>query len=389
MDYYKESLRLHYEWKGKLETKVRAKASNREELSLAYTPGVAAACLEIQKDIDKSYQLTRRWNTVAVITDGTAVLGLGDIGPEAGMPVMEGKCLLFKEFADIDAIPLCVRSKDTDEIVNAVSLLAGSFGGINLEDIAAPRCFEIERRLKERCDIPVFHDDQHGTAVVVLAAVMNALKCVGKKLGDCTVAISGAGSAGSAIAKLLHAGGAGDIIMSDRQGIICKGQELSTAFEELADFTNSGRRTGTLADAMKGADVFIGVSAGGIVSPEMVASMAKDAVVMAMANPTPEIMPDEALSAGAAVVGTGRSDYPNQINNVLAFPGIFRGALDVRASDINESMKLAAAKAIAGLVSESELSTEYIIPEAFDPRVGKAVAAAVAEAARNSKVARI
>lgn len=389
MDYYKESLRLHYEWKGKLETKARVKASNREELSLAYTPGVAAACLEIQKDIDKSYQLTRRWNTVAVITDGTAVLGLGDIGPEAGMPVMEGKCLLFKEFADIDAIPLCVRSKDTDEIVNAVSLLAGSFGGINLEDIAAPRCFEIERRLKERCDIPVFHDDQHGTAVVVLAAVMNALKCVGKKLGDCTVAISGAGSAGSAIAKLLHAGGAGDIIMSDRQGIICKGQELSTAFEELADFTNSGRRTGTLADAMKGADVFIGVSAGGIVSPEMVASMAKDAVVMAMANPTPEIMPDEALRAGAAVVGTGRSDYPNQINNVLAFPGIFRGALDVRASDINESMKLAAAKAIAGLVSESELSTEYIIPEAFDPRVGKAVAAAVAEAARNSKVARI
>ena len=389
MDYYKESLRLHYEWKGKLETKARAKVSNREELSLAYTPGVAAACLEIQKDIDKSYQLTRRWNTVAVITDGTAVLGLGDIGPEAGMPVMEGKCLLFKEFADIDAIPLCVRSKDADEIVNAVSLLAGSFGGINLEDIAAPRCFEIERRLKERCDIPVFHDDQHGTAVVVLAAVMNALKCVGKKLGDCTVAISGAGSAGSAIAKLLHAGGAGDIIMSDRQGIICKGQELSTAFEELADFTNSGRRTGTLADAMKGADVFIGVSAGGIVSPEMVASMAKDAVVMAMANPTPEIMPDEALRAGAAVVGTGRSDYPNQINNVLAFPGIFRGALDVRASDINESMKLAAAKAIAGLVSESELSTEYIIPEAFDPRVGKAVAAAVAEAARNSKVARI
>lgn len=389
MDYYKESLRLHYEWKGKLETKARAKASNREELSLAYTPGVAAACLEIQKDIDKSYQLTRRWNTVAVITDGTAVLGLGDIGPEAGMPVMEGKCLLFKEFADIDAIPLCVRSKDTDEIVNAVSLFAGSFGGINLEDIAAPRCFEIERRLKERCDIPVFHDDQHGTAVVVLAAVMNALKCVGKKLGDCTVVISGAGSAGSAIAKLLHAGGAGDIIMSDRQGIICKGQELSAAFEELADFTNSGRRTGTLADAMKGADVFIGVSAGGIVSPEMVASMAKDAVVMAMANPTPEIMPDEALRAGAAVVGTGRSDYPNQINNVLAFPGIFRGALDVRASDINESMKLAAAKAIAGLVSESELSTEYIIPEAFDPRVGKAVAAAVAEAARNSKVARI
>lgn len=389
MDYLSESLKLHYELRGKLEIQPRAGVSNKDELSLAYTPGVAAACLEIKDDVSKSYDLTRRWNTVAVVTDGTAVLGLGDIGPEAGMPVMEGKCLLFKEFADIDAIPLCVRSKDTDEIVNAVSLFAGSFGGINLEDIAAPRCFEIERRLKERCDIPVFHDDQHGTAVVVLAAVMNALKCVGKKLGDCTVAISGAGSAGSAIAKLLHAGGAGDIIMSDRQGIICKGQELSTAFEELADFTNSGRRTGTLADAMKGADVFIGVSAGGIVSPEMVASMAKDAVVMAMANPTPEIMPDEALSAGAAVVGTGRSDYPNQINNVLAFPGIFRGALDVRASDINESMKLAAAKAIAGLVSESELSTEYIIPEAFDPRVGKAVAAAVAEAARNSKVARI
>lgn len=389
MDYAKESLRLHEQWGGKIEVNTRVPVSTKDDLSLAYTPGVAQPCLEIQRDPDKSYTLTRRHNLCAVITDGSAVLGLGDIGPEAGMPVMEGKCLLFKEFADIDAIPLCVRSKDADEIVNAVSLFAGSFGGINLEDIAAPRCFEIERRLKERCDIPVFHDDQHGTAVVVLAAVMNALKCVGKKLGDCTVVISGAGSAGSAIAKLLHAGGAGDIIMSDRQGIICKGQELSTAFEELADFTNSGRRTGTLADAMKGADVFIGVSAGGIVSPEMVASMANDAVVMAMANPTPEIMPDEALSAGAAVVGTGRSDYPNQINNVLAFPGIFRGALDVRASDINESMKLAAAKAIAGLVSESELSTEYIIPEAFDPRVGKAVAAAVAEAARDSKVARI
>lgn len=389
MDYGKESLRLHYEWRGKLETKARTKASNREELSLAYTPGVAAACLEIQKDPEKSYLLTRRWNTVAVITDGTAVLGLGDIGPEAGMPVMEGKCLLFKEFADIDAVPLCVRSKNADEIVNAVSLFAGSFGGINLEDIAAPRCFEIEKRLKEICDIPVFHDDQHGTAVVVLAAVMNALKCVGKKLNECTVAISGAGSAGSAIAKLLDAAGAGNIIMSDRQGIICKGQELSTAFEELAEFTNKNGVTGTLVDAMRGADVFIGVSAGGIVNPEMVSSMAENAVVMAMANPTPEIMPDEAKKAGAAIVGTGRSDYPNQINNVLAFPGIFRGALDVRASDINESMKLAAAKAIAELVPDEKLSPEYIIPEAFDPRVGTAVAAAVAQAARNSKVARI
>ena len=389
MDYNKAALEMHETHKGKVGIVSKVEVATRDDLSTAYTPGVAEPCRKIKENPEDVYKYTFKGNMVAVVSNGTAVLGLGDIGPEAGMPVMEGKCLLFKEFADIDAIPLCVRSKDTDEIVNAVSLFAGSFGGINLEDIAAPRCFEIERRLKERCDIPVFHDDQHGTAVVVLAAVMNALKCVGKKLEDCTVAISGAGSAGSAIAKLLHAGGAGDIIMSDRQGIICKGQELSTAFEELADFTNSGRRTGTLADAMKGADVFIGVSAGGIVSPEMVASMAKDAVVMAMANPTPEIMPDEALRAGAAVVGTGRSDYPNQINNVLAFPGIFRGALDVRASDINESMKLAAAKAIAGLVSESELSTEYIIPEAFDPRVGKAVAAAVAEAARNSKVARI
>ncbi len=389
MDYLKESLRLHYEWKGKLETKARANAACKQDLSLAYTPGVAAPCLEIQKDINKSYELTRRWNTVAVITDGTAVLGLGDIGPEAGMPVMEGKCLLFKSFADIDAIPLCIRSKDTDEIVKAVSLFAGSFGGINLEDIAAPRCFEIERKLKEICDIPVFHDDQHGTAVVVLAAVLNALRCVGKRLENCTVAMSGAGSAGSAIAKLLNACGAGNIIMSDKQGIICKGDDLSTAFEELAEFTNKNRIHGSLADAMKGADVFVGVSAGGIVSKEMVASMAENAVVMAMANPTPEIMPDEALAAGAAVVGTGRSDFPNQINNVLAFPGIFRGALDVRASDINEEMKLAAAHAIAELVSEDKLCAEYILPEAFDERVGKAVAAAVAKAARDSKVARI
>ena len=389
MDYLKESLRLHYEWKGKLETKARANANCKQDLSLAYTPGVAAPCLEIQKDINKSYELTRRWNTVAVITDGTAVLGLGDIGPEAGMPVMEGKCLLFKSFADIDAIPLCIRSKDTDEIVKAVSLFAGSFGGINLEDIAAPRCFEIERKLKEICDIPVFHDDQHGTAVVVLAAVLNALRCVGKKLEDCTVAMSGAGSAGSAIARLLNACGAGNIIMSDKAGIICDGDELSPAFQELADFTNKNKIRGTLADAMKGADVFVGVSAGGIVSKEMVSSMADNAVVMAMANPSPEIMPDDALEAGAAVVGTGRSDFPNQINNVLAFPGIFRGALDVRASDINEEMKLAAAYAIADLVSAEKLCPEYILPEAFDERVGPAVAKAVAEAARSSNVARI
>ena len=389
MDYLKESLKLHYEWKGKLEVASRTKASNKQELSLAYTPGVAAPCLEIQKDISKSFELTRRWNTVAVITNGTAVLGLGDIGPEAGMPVMEGKCLLFKEFAGIDAIPLCVRSKNVDEIVNTVALLAGSFGGINLEDIAAPHCFEIERKLKERCDIPVFHDDQHGTAVVVLAAVLNALKCVGKKIEDCTVAMSGAGSAGSAIAKLLNACGAGNIIMSDKEGIICKGQPLSPAFDELADFTNKNRITGTLADAMKGADVFVGVSAAGIVSEEMVASMAENAVVMAMANPTPEIMPELAKKAGAAVVGTGRSDYPNQINNVLAFPGIFRGALDVRASDITEGMKLAAAYAIAGLVSDEKLCPEYILPEAFDERVGAAVAAAVAKEARDSGIARI
>lgn len=389
MDYREESLRLHYEWKGKLETKPRARATNREELSLAYTPGVAAPCLEIQKDINKSFELTRRWNTVAVITDGTAVLGLGDIGPEAGMPVMEGKCLLFKEFADIDAIPLCIRSKDTDEIVNTVALLAGSFGGINLEDIAAPRCFEVERKLKERCDIPVFHDDQHGTAVVVLAAVLNSLKCIGKKIENCTVAISGAGSAGSAIARLLNACGAGNIIMSDKQGIICKGQSLDKAFAELAGFTNKNMVTGTLADAMKGADVFIGVSAGGIVSKEMVASMAENAVVMAMANPVPEIMPEEALEGGAAIVCTGRSDYPNQVNNVLAFPGIFRGALDVRARDITEEMKLAAAYAIAGLVSDDELKKDYILPLAFDKRIAPAVSKAVGKAAIDGNIARI
>ena len=390
MDYAKESLKLHYEWRGKIEIKTRAKADSKEALSLAYTPGVARPCLEIQKDIDKSFELTRRWNTVAVVTDGTAVLGLGDIGPEAGMPVMEGKCVLFKEFGGVDAIPLCVRSKDVDEIVNCVSLLAGSFGGINLEDIAAPRCFEIERKLKEKTDIPVFHDDQHGTAVVVAAAVINALRVANKKIEDCTAVFSGAGAAGIAIAKLLLRQGIKNIIMCNSKGIICKGDErLNTAQAEMAQVTNKDSLSGSLADAMRGADIFIGVSAAGIVSREMVSSMAPGAIVLAMANPVPEIMPDEAAAAGALVVGTGRSDFPNQINNVLAFPGIFRGALDCRARDINEEMKLAAAKAIASLVSDSELSPEYILPMAFDERVGPSVAAAVAKAARESGTARI
>ena len=390
MDYQKESLRLHYEWKGKLEVTARAKVDNKDALSLAYTPGVAAPCLEIQKDIDKSYELTRRWNTVAVVTDGTAVLGLGDIGPEAGMPVMEGKCVLFKEFGGVDAIPLCVRTKDVDEIVNVVSLLAGSFGGVNLEDIAAPRCFEIERKLKEKCDIPIFHDDQHGTAVVCSAALINALKIVKKDIKDCTAVFNGAGAAGVAIAKLFKWMGMKNIIMCDRKGIICDGTPgLTPAKQEIADFTNNDKITGQLADALKGADVFIGVSAPGVVTPEMVKSMADNAIVMAMANPVPEIMPDLALSAGAAVVCTGRSDFPNQVNNVLAFPGIFRGALDVRASDINEAMKVAAANALADLISEDELSADYILPKAFDPRVKDAVAAAVAKAARDSGVARI
>lgn len=390
MDYAKESLRLHYEWKGKLEVTPRATVNNKEELSLAYTPGVAQPCLEIQKDISKSYELTRRWNTVAVITDGTAVLGLGDIGPEAGMPVMEGKCVLFKAFGGVDAIPLCVRSKDPDEIVHAISLFLGSFGGVNLEDIGAPRCFEIERKLKEISDIPIFHDDQHGTAVVCLAAIINAMKIVKKKLSDCVVVFSGAGAAGVAIAKLLQNVGVKDILMCDRKGIISKTNTSLTGIKaEIAEFTNKEAKVGTLADAMVGADIFIGVSAPGIVTEDMVRSMAPDAIVMAMANPVPEIMPDLALKAGAAVVGTGRSDFPNQINNVLAFPGIFRGALDVRASDINEEMKLAAAKAIASLVSDEELSPEFIIPKAFDPRVGKTVAEAVAKAARDSGVARI
>lgn len=389
MDYAKESLKLHYEWQGKIEIKARAKANDKESLSLAYTPGVAQPCLEIQKDINKSYELTRRWNTVAVVTDGTAVLGLGDIGPEAGMPVMEGKCVLFKEFGGVDAIPLCVKSKDVDEIVNCIYLLSGSFGGINLEDIAAPRCFEIEKKLKEKCDIPIFHDDQHGTAIVVGAAVTNALRVVGKKLEECTVVFSGAGAAGIAIAKLIHKMGAGNIIMCDKAGILARGNEwMNLAQAEMAEITNKNNLKGTLADALKGADIFIGVSAPNIVTEEMIKSMASEAIVFPMANPVPEIMPDKAKNAGARVVGTGRSDYPNQINNVLAFPGIFRGALDCRASDINEEMKIAAAKAIASLVSDDELTEEYILPKAFDERVGVTVAKAVSDAARKTGVAR-
>lgn len=390
MDYAKESLKLHYELKGKIEIAARTKANDRQSLSLAYTPGVAEPCLEIQKDVNKSYELTRRWNTVAVVTDGTAVLGLGDIGPEAGMPVMEGKCLLFKEFGGVDAIPLCIRSKDVDEIVNTVALLAGSFGGINLEDISAPRCFEIERKLKERCDIPVFHDDQHGTAVIMLAGLINALKVVGKRLEDVKIVTSGAGAAGIAIIKLLVSAGAGNVVMTDRTGAIYNGRPgLNPAKQEIAEITNPARESGSLADAIKSADVFIGVSAPGVLTAKMVQSMAKDAIVFACANPTPEIFPDEAKRAGAAVVSTGRSDYPNQINNVLAFPGIFRGTFDVRARDINDAMKIAAARALAGLITEEELSAEYIIPKAFDPRVGQTVAAAVAKAARDTGVARI
>lgn len=389
MDYAKESLRLHYEWKGKIEVIARAKVDNKDALSLAYTPGVAQPCLEIQKDINKSYELTRRSNLVAVITDGSAVLGLGNIGPEAGMPVMEGKCVLFKEFGGVDAFPLCIRTQDVDEFVNTVALLCGSFGGINLEDIAAPRCFEIERKLKEKADIPIFHDDQHGTAVICSAGIINALKLVGKKIEDCTAVFNGAGAAGVAIAKLFTSMGMGNIIMCDRKGIICDGDDLKPAKQDIADFTNKNHLRGSLADAMKGADIFIGVSAPGVVTENMIKSMAKDPIVLAMANPVPEIMPDLAKAAGAAVVGTGRSDFPNQINNVLAFPGIFRGALDVRASDINEEMKIAAAKALASLVSDEELSADYIIPKPFDPRVGKTVAAAVAQAARDSGVARI
>ncbi len=389
MDYAKESLKLHYEWNGKIEVIARAKVDNKEALSLAYTPGVAQPCLEIQKDVNKSYELTRRSNLVAVITDGSAVLGLGDIGPEAGMPVMEGKCVLFKEFGGVDAFPLCIRTQDVDEFVNTVLLLCGSFGGINLEDIAAPRCFEIERKLKEKADIPIFHDDQHGTAVICCAALINSLKIVGKKIEDCTAVFNGAGAAGVAIAKLFRVMGIGDIIMCDRKGVICDGDDLAPAKQDIADFTNKNHIRGTLADAMKGADIFIGVSAPGVVTQDMIRSMAEDPIVLAMANPVPEIMPELAKEAGAAVVGTGRSDFPNQVNNVLAFPGIFRGTLDVRASDINEEMKIAAAKALAALVSDEELSPDYVIPKAFDPRVGGAVAQAVAQAARDSGVARI
>ncbi len=390
MDYAKESLRLHYEWKGKLEVTPRAAVDSKDALSLAYTPGVAQPCLEIQKDISKSYELTRRWNTVAVVTDGTAVLGLGDIGPEAGMPVMEGKCVLFKEFGGVDAIPLCIRSKDVDEIVHTVALLAGSFGGINLEDISAPRCFEIEKKLKECTDIPIFHDDQHGTAIITLAGMINALKLVGKKIEDVKIVTSGAGAAGIAIIKLLMSMGLKNVIMTDRTGAIYKGREnLNPIKEEMAEITNQNCEKGKLADVIKGADVFIGVSGPGTLTKDMVRTMAKDPIIFACANPTPEIFPDEAKEAGAAVVSTGRSDFPNQINNVLAFPGIFRGALDVRASDINAEMKVAAAYALANLVSDEELNADYIIPAAFDSRVKDAVAKAVAQAAIDSGVARI
>lgn len=390
MDYAKESLKMHYDLKGKIEMVSRAKVDSKEALSLAYTPGVATPCLEIQKDINKSFDLTRRWNTVAVVTDGTAVLGLGDIGPEAGMPVMEGKCVLFKEFGGVDAIPLCVRSKDVDEIVNTVRLLAGSFGGVNLEDISAPRCFEIEEKLKACCDIPIFHDDQHGTAVITLAGIINALKLVGKKLEDVKIVTSGAGAAGIAIIRLLMSMGLRNVVMTDRKGAIYEGREgLNAIKEEMARITNFAHEKGTLADVIKGADIFIGVSAPGTLTGEMVKTMAKDPIIFACANPVPEIFPDEAKAAGAAVVSTGRSDYPNQVNNVLCFPGIFRGALDIRASDINDEMKVAAAYAIAGLVSDEELNADYILPAAFDPRVRDAVAAAVAKAGKESGVARI
>ena len=391
MDYASESLRLHYQWRGKLDTVPKMEVKDRESLSLAYTPGVVQPCLEIKKDIGKSYELTGRWNTVAVVTDGTAVLGLGDIGPEAGMPVMEGKCVLFKAFGGVNAVPLCVRSKDVDEIVNTVALLAGSFGGVNLEDISAPRCFEIERRLKQRCDIPIFHDDQHGTAIIVAAALTNALKLVGKRLEDVKLAMSGAGAAGTAIFKLLWSMGLRNAVLCDINGIVYPGRpglKADPALAELADMTRPEMTEGGLAAAMEGADVFIGVSAPGIVTQDMVRSMADRPILFPMANPTPEIMPDLAKEAGAAVVGTGRSDFPNQINNVLAFPGVFRGAFDVRAGDINEAMKQAAVRALAELVGEDELSPDYIIPAAFDERVCPAVAQAVARAARESGAAR-
>lgn len=390
MDYAKESLKLHEELHGKLEVISRVPVKDDVALSLAYTPGVAQPCLEIQKDINKSYELTRRWNTVAVVTDGSAVLGLGDIGPEAGMPVMEGKCVLFKEFGDVDAFPLCVSSKDVDDIVNTVALISGSFGGINLEDISAPRCFEIEKKLKERCDIPIFHDDQHGTAVITLAALINALKVVGKNIEDIRIVTSGAGAAGTAIVKLLISMGLKNVVMCDRKGAIYKGREgLNAAKQEIAEITNADRESGSLEEVIKGADVFIGVSAPGLVTQDMVRSMAENPVIFACANPTPEIFPDEAKAAGAAVVSTGRSDFPNQVNNVMVFPGIFRGTLDVRAREINDEMKIAAAYAIADLISDEELCADYILPKPFDPRLKDAVAKATAEAARKSGAARI
>jgi malate dehydrogenase (oxaloacetate-decarboxylating) len=390
MDIKQESLKLHEEWKGKIEVVSTVPVSNKHDLSLAYTPGVAEPCMAIHKDVNKSYSLTRRWNLVAVVTDGTAVLGLGDIGPEAGMPVMEGKCVLFKTFGDVDAFPLCIRSKDVDEIVNTIKLIAGSFGGVNLEDISAPRCFEIERRLKAECDIPIFHDDQHGTAVVTLAAMLNALKIVNKDINDISVVVNGSGAAGIAVTKLLMSTGLKKVILCDTKGAIYEGRDnLNPEKAEMAKISNVEKKKGTLKDVLVGADVFIGLSAPGMVTKEMVESMARDPIIFAMANPIPEIMPDEAKAAGAKVIGTGRSDFANQINNVLAFPGIFRGALDVRARDINDEMKIAAAKAIASLITDEELNPDYVIPAPFDPRVGKAVAQAVAEAARNSGVARI
>ena len=391
MDYALESLKLHEKWMGKIEVISTVPVKTKEDLSLAYTPGVAQPCLEIQKDISKSYELTRRHNLCLVVTDGTAVLGLGDIGPEAGMPVMEGKCVLFKSFGDVDAFPLCIRSKDVDEIVNTIALISGSFGGVNLEDISAPRCFEIEKKLKERCDIPIFHDDQHGTAVITLAGLVNALKVVGKKKENVKIVVNGAGAASISITRLLLSDGFPDITLCDRAGIIYEGRAngMNWIKNEMAQKTNRSGKKGTLADAMTGADIFIGVSAPGTVTQEMVRSMSDKAIVFACANPTPEIFPDEAREAGAAVIATGRSDFPNQINNVLAFPGIFRGTFDVRAGDINDAMKIAASRALAGLIPDEELSADYIIPAAFDPRVGKAVAVAVAQAARDSGVARI
>ena len=391
MDYAKESLRLHEEWKGKIEVVATVPVETKDDLSLAYTPGVAQPCLEIQKDVEKSYDLTRRWNTCLVVTDGSAVLGLGDIGPEAGMPVMEGKCVLFKAFGDVDAFPLCIKSHDVDEIVNTIYLISGSFGGVNLEDISAPRCFEIEKKLKEKCDIPIFHDDQHGTAIITLAGLTNALKVVGKKKEDVRVVMNGAGAAAISIARLLLTAGFKNITLCDRNGAIYEGRTagMNPVKDEMSKVTNLDKKSGSLADMLVGADVFIGVSAPGAVTTEMVKTMAKDAVIFACANPTPEIFPEDAKAGGAKVVSTGRSDFPNQINNVLAFPGVFRGAFDVRASDINDEMKIAASKALADLISEEELSPDYIIPKAFDKRVGAAVAKAVAEAARRTGVARI